>query len=57
MLDRLAKDELMSNLAAALWPSSARSRGARERGAGKVRPYLHSHGGNVELLWIRDDGQ
>lgn len=57
MLDKLAGDELVSSalLLYGLHPLDleARVKAALE----SVRPYLHSHGGNVELLSIGDDGR
>jgi Fe-S cluster biogenesis protein NfuA len=54
LIDSLAKDDLISNLLLlyGLHPVDleTRVRAALE----KVRPYLHSHGGNVELLGIPD---
>jgi Fe-S cluster biogenesis protein NfuA len=54
MIDSVAQDELVANLLLlyGLHPLDLESRiGAALE---KVRPYLHSHGGNVELLGIAD---
>jgi Fe-S cluster biogenesis protein NfuA len=57
MLDRLARDELVSSalLLYGLHPLDIETR--VKAALEKSRPYLHSHGGNVELLSIGEDGQ
>jgi Fe-S cluster biogenesis protein NfuA len=54
VIDSLAQDELVSNLLLlyGLHPRDLESRVAAA--LEKVRPYLHSHGGNVELLGIAE---
>jgi len=56
LIDELAEDEMVSGLLLlyGLHPLDleARVRQALE----KCRPYLHSHGGNVELLSVSDEG-
>ncbi len=55
MLDRLAADELVSSLLLIhnLHPYDVGER--VERALDQVRPYLGSHGGDVELLGVADD--
>ncbi len=55
-LDRLAADELVSSLLLVhgLHPYSVEER--VERALTKVRPYLGSHGGDVELLGVTEEG-
>lgn len=55
-LERLAKDELVSSLFLlyGLHPLDLQTR--VKSALDKVRPYLHSHGGNVELLGISPQG-
>ena len=54
LIDSLAKDDLVSSLLLlyGLHPVDLETR--VRRALEKVRPYLHSHGGNVELLGIPD---
>jgi len=54
IIDDLARDELISSLLLlyGLHPLGLETRVAQA--LEKVRPYLHSHGGNVELLGIED---
>jgi Fe-S cluster biogenesis protein NfuA/nitrite reductase/ring-hydroxylating ferredoxin subunit len=56
LLDRLAADELVASLLAVhgLHPDGVDTRVARALDG--VRPYLGSHGGDVELLDVTDDG-
>jgi Fe-S cluster biogenesis protein NfuA/nitrite reductase/ring-hydroxylating ferredoxin subunit len=56
LLDRLADDDLVASLllVSGLHPYSAEERVARALDS--VRPYLGSHGGDVELLEITGDG-
>jgi Fe-S cluster biogenesis protein NfuA/nitrite reductase/ring-hydroxylating ferredoxin subunit len=56
LLDRLADDELVASLLAVhgLHPDDVDTRVARALEG--VRPYLGSHGGDVELLGVTDDG-
>jgi Fe-S cluster biogenesis protein NfuA/nitrite reductase/ring-hydroxylating ferredoxin subunit len=56
LLDRLAGDELVASLLAVhgLHPDDVDTRVARALDG--VRPYLGSHGGDVELLGVTDDG-
>jgi Fe-S cluster biogenesis protein NfuA/nitrite reductase/ring-hydroxylating ferredoxin subunit len=56
LLDRLAADELVASLLAVhgLHPDDVGTRVARALDG--VRPYLGSHGGDVELLGVTDDG-
>ena len=56
LLDRLAADELVAGLLAVhgLHPDDVATRVARALDG--VRPYLGSHGGDVELLGVDDDG-
>jgi Fe-S cluster biogenesis protein NfuA/nitrite reductase/ring-hydroxylating ferredoxin subunit len=56
LLDRLAADELVASLLAVhgLHPDDVETRVARALDG--VRPYLGSHGGDVELLGVTDDG-
>lgn len=56
VLDRLADDDLVASLLLVhgLHPYGVPDR--VERALAKVRPYLGSHGGNVELLDVSDDG-
>ena len=55
LIDSLAKDDLIASLLIlyGLHPLDIETRVAEA--LEKVRPYLHSHGGNVELLGL-DDG-
>jgi Fe-S cluster biogenesis protein NfuA/nitrite reductase/ring-hydroxylating ferredoxin subunit len=57
LLDRLTADDLVASLLAVhgLHPDSVESRVARALDG--VRPYLGSHGGDVELLGLTDDGR
>src|SRR5689334_3324392 len=54
LLEQLAEDELVASLLIlhGLHPLTTEAR--IERALGKVRPYLGSHGGNVELVGLRD---
>jgi len=56
LLDRLAADDLVASLLAVhgLHPDDVGTRVARALDS--VRPYLGSHGGDVELLDVTDDG-
>jgi len=56
LLDRLTGDELVASLLAVhgLHPDDVETRVARALDG--VRPYLGSHGGDVELLGVTDDG-
>ena len=56
LLDRLAADELVSSLLAVhgLHPDDVETRVARALEG--VRPYLGSHGGDVELVGVTEDG-
>ena len=56
VLERLADDELVAGLMLVhgLHPYDVRAR--VEQALERVRPYLGSHGGNVELLDVTDDG-
>jgi len=56
LLDRLTADELVASLLAVhgLHPDDVETRVARALDG--VRPYLGSHGGDVELLGVTDDG-
>ena len=56
LLDRLAADDLVASLLAVhgLHPDDVGTRVARALDG--VRPYLGSHGGDVELLGVTDDG-
>jgi len=56
LLDRLTDDQLVSGLLLVhgLHPYGLQDR--VERALEKVRPYLGSHGGNVELVEVSDDG-
>jgi Fe-S cluster biogenesis protein NfuA len=56
ILERLADDELVSSalLLYGLHPLDLHTR--VNRALEKVRPYLKSHGGNVDLISINDDG-
>ena len=56
LLDRLAADELVSSLLVVhgLHPYDVETRVARALDG--VRPYLGSHGGDVELLGVTEDG-
>jgi Fe-S cluster biogenesis protein NfuA/nitrite reductase/ring-hydroxylating ferredoxin subunit len=56
LLDRLAADELVAGLLAVhgLHPDDVGTRVARALDG--VRPYLGSHGGDVELVGVTDDG-
>jgi Fe-S cluster biogenesis protein NfuA/nitrite reductase/ring-hydroxylating ferredoxin subunit len=57
LLDRLAADELVAGLLAVhgLHPDDVLTRVARALES--VRPYLGSHGGDVELVGLTDDGR
>jgi Fe-S cluster biogenesis protein NfuA/nitrite reductase/ring-hydroxylating ferredoxin subunit len=57
LLDRLAADDLVASLLAVhgLHPDAVETRVARALDS--VRPYLGSHGGDVELLGLTDDGR
>jgi Fe-S cluster biogenesis protein NfuA len=56
LIDDLASDQLVSSLLLlyGLHPVDLETR--VKRGLEKVKPYLHSHGGNIELLDISTDG-
>jgi Fe-S cluster biogenesis protein NfuA/nitrite reductase/ring-hydroxylating ferredoxin subunit len=56
LLDRLTEDQLVSGLLLVhgLHPYGLQDR--VERALEKVRPYLGSHGGNVELVEVTDEG-
>jgi len=56
LIDRLSEDQLVSGLLLihGLHPHSLTER--VERALQKVRPYLGSHGGNVELVDVSDEG-
>jgi Fe-S cluster biogenesis protein NfuA/nitrite reductase/ring-hydroxylating ferredoxin subunit len=56
LLDRFAADDLVASLLAVhgLHPDDVETRVARALDG--VRPYLGSHGGDVELLGVTDDG-
>ncbi|WP_020500149.1 NifU family protein [Sciscionella marina] len=56
LLDRLARDDLVSGLLLlhGLHPDDARTR--VEEALERVRPYLRSHGGEVKLLELTEDG-
>jgi hypothetical protein len=56
VLEQLADDDLVASLLLVhgLHPYGVRDR--VEQALAKVRPYLGSHGGNVELLDVTDDG-
>ena len=56
LLDRLAADELIGSLLVVhgLHPLSTEER--VQRALDKVRPYLGSHAGGIELLGVDDDG-
>ena len=57
LLDRLAADDLVASLLAVhgLHPDGVETRVARALDS--VRPYLGSHGGDVELVGLTDDGR
>jgi Fe-S cluster biogenesis protein NfuA/nitrite reductase/ring-hydroxylating ferredoxin subunit len=57
LLDRLVADDLVASLLAVhgLHPDDVAARVARALDG--VRPYLGSHGGDVELLGVTDDGR
>src|SRR5689334_16827076 len=56
LIDDLASDELVSSLLLlyGLHPLDLETR--VKRALEKVKPYLHSHGGNIALLGISSDG-